>query len=111
MPYRNKQMLRDANGDLLPQYWDVVEQEFKPLTGSDGANDIRLTGSIVEEVEIVNYVKNRDTSSHWELVDLSMFKSFTLIAYNTLNEYPTIAYRTPSSTTLNRVMKNGKIGR
>ena len=48
MPYRNKQMLRDANGDLIPQYWDVAEQEFKPLTGSDGANDVRLTGSNVE---------------------------------------------------------------
>jgi len=47
MPWTQKQMLRDANGDLIPQYWDVVEQEFKPLTGSDGANDVRLTGSIV----------------------------------------------------------------
>lgn len=44
MPWTQKQMLRDANGDLIPQYWDVVEQEFKPLTGSDGANDVRLTG-------------------------------------------------------------------
>ena len=48
MPWTQKQMLRDANGDLIPQYWDVVEQEFKPLTGSDGANDVRLTGSNVE---------------------------------------------------------------
>ena len=47
MPWTQKQMLRDANGDLIPQYWDVVEQEFKPLTGSDGANDVRLTGSNV----------------------------------------------------------------
>ena len=49
MPWTQKQMLRDANGDLIPQYWDVVEQEFKPLTGRDGANDVRLTGSNVEE--------------------------------------------------------------
>lgn len=48
MPWTQKQMLRDANGDLIPQYWDVVEQEFKPLTGRDGANDVRLTGSYVE---------------------------------------------------------------
>lgn len=76
MPYRNKQMLRDANGDLIPQYWDVAEQEFKPLTGSDGANDVRLTGSklihqfpfnedidpltsleIISAVDISHYVK------------------------------------------------------
>ena len=49
MPWTQKQMLRDANGDLIPQYWDVVEQTFKPLTGSNGANDVRLTGSNVEE--------------------------------------------------------------
>lgn len=47
MPWTQKQMLRDANGDLIPQYWDVVEQEFKPLTGRDGANDVRLTGSYI----------------------------------------------------------------
>ena len=50
MPWTQKQMLRDANGDLIPQYWDVVEQEFKPLTGSDGANDVRLTGINTEYV-------------------------------------------------------------
>lgn len=44
----DKQMLRDANGDLIPQYWDVVAGEFKPLTGSDGAQDTRLTGSNME---------------------------------------------------------------
>lgn len=50
MPWTQKKMLRDANGDLIPQYWDVVEQEFKPLTGSDGANDVRLTGSNTEYI-------------------------------------------------------------
>lgn len=39
-----KQMLRDANGDLIPQYWDVYLEEFQPLTGSNGANDMRLGG-------------------------------------------------------------------
>ena len=47
MPWTQKQMLRDANGDLIPQYWDVAEQEFKPLTGSDGANDVRVAGGYV----------------------------------------------------------------
>src|SRR5699024_11189312 len=45
----DKQMLRDANGDLIPQYWDVVAGDFKPLTGSDGAQDTKLTGSIAGE--------------------------------------------------------------
>lgn len=52
----DKQMLRDANGDLIPQYWDVVEQDFKPLTGQGGANDVRLTGSKVELIAMVSYL-------------------------------------------------------
>ena len=64
MPWTQKQMLRDANGDLIPQYWDVVEQEFKPLTGSDGANDVRLTGSIVELIEH-RIVESRNTNNLW----------------------------------------------
>lgn len=65
MPYSNKQMLRDANGDLIPQYWDVVEQDFKPLTGQGGANDVRLTGSNVlllkseEDNNLFNELSNR----------------------------------------------------
>src|SRR5690625_4056064 len=47
--HEDKQMLRDANGDLIPQYWDIQDEEFKPLTGQDGAQDTRLTGSNAEE--------------------------------------------------------------
>src|SRR5690625_498003 len=68
MPYRNKQMLRDANGDLIPQYWDVVEQEFKPLTGSGGANDVRLTGSRVVETIHSRRVRNSITTKWWHPV-------------------------------------------
>ena len=66
MPWTQKQMLRDANGDLIPQYWDVVEQEFKPLTGSDGANDVRLTGSLTEykEILLANSIAITDTNYH-----------------------------------------------
>ncbi len=45
----DKQMLRDANGDLIPQYWDITVGNFKPLTGENGAQDTRVTGSIAEE--------------------------------------------------------------
>lgn len=63
MPYRNKQMLRDANGDLIPQYWDVVEQDFKPLTGQGGANDVRLTGSNVKDEDALP-VKSRKVETY-----------------------------------------------
>lgn len=94
---------------VYPQYWDKDKEEWVVVDKDNRLPvDARLTGSIVEEVEIFNSVKIRDTSSHWELVDLSRFKSFTLIARSTLNEYPTIAYRTPNTSTPNRVFKNGE---
>src|SRR5690625_6276490 len=90
---------------VLPQIWDHDKRDWV-VTSTENPLPTQVTGSIVEEVEIFNSVKIRDTSSHWELVDLSMFKSFTLIANSTLNEYPTIAYRTPDTATPNRVFKN-----
>ncbi len=60
----DKQMLRDANGDLIPQYWDVVAGNFKPLTGSDGAQDTRLTGSIVEHT-LVDSLALRETGTRF----------------------------------------------
>src|SRR5690625_3864560 len=91
---------------VLPQIWDHDKRDWV-VTSTENPMPTQVTGSIVEDVKIFNSVKIRDTSSHWESVDLSMFKSFTLIANSTLNEYPTIAYRTPSSSTPNRVFKNG----
>lgn len=43
MPYNTKSMLRDVNGDLIPQYYDPVADEFKPM-----GKDVTLTGSIPE---------------------------------------------------------------
>lgn len=62
MPYRNKQMLRDANGDLIPQYWDVAAGDFKPLTGSDGAQNTQVTGSNAEEVIFRNITVSANSS-------------------------------------------------
>lgn len=64
MSYSDKQMLRDVNGDLIPQYWDIQDEEFKPLTGQNGAQDTRLTGSKVDRVETVfkREVSNKSSS-------------------------------------------------
>ena len=78
MPWTKKQMLRDANGDLIPQYWDITAGEFKPLTGQDGAQDTRLTGSIeVEEYRNINI----DADSNYVVessLDVSEFKYYTV---------------------------------
>src|SRR5690625_234520 len=114
MPYESKPMKKqwiEVEGKMtpiiLPQIWSHEKQDWV-VTSEQNPLPTQVTGSIVEEVEIFNSVKIRDTSSHWELVDLSRFKSFTLIARSTLNEYPTIAYRTPDTATPNRVFKNGE---
>lgn len=76
MPWTQKQMLRDANGDLIPQYWDVVEQEFKPLTGRDGANDVRVTGSREEFItrSFYNIAPGEEVSTdHIKTLDYTSF--------------------------------------
>src|SRR5699024_4685014 len=77
----DKQMLRDANGDLIPQYWDVVAGEFKPLTGSDGANDVRLTGSIVEEEVIFDRQILTENSGNSRLFRPNNAKGFIVYLY------------------------------
>src|SRR5690625_726459 len=47
MAYNERKMLEDVNGDLIPQYYDPVDDEFKPLTNDP--RDVRLTGSNVED--------------------------------------------------------------
>jgi len=64
----DKQMLRDANGDLIPQFWDITAGDFKPLTGSDGAQDTRLTGSNMEY-----YVKTENDKPSANEVELGAF--------------------------------------
>lgn len=44
--HEDKQMLRDANGDLIPQYWDITVAEFKPLTGLGGAQKVEVDNQI-----------------------------------------------------------------
>lgn len=41
MPYYEKKILRDAQNIPIPQYWDPVADEFKPMT-----KEIVLSGSI-----------------------------------------------------------------
>ena len=38
MPYSDKVILRDAQEAAIPQYFDPVKDDFKPLYGSDGAS-------------------------------------------------------------------------
>lgn len=79
----DKQMLRDANGDLIPQYWDVVAGDFKPLTGSDGAQDTRLTGSNVEELYLIESLALTDTSTfNSGEIDVSRYKKVLLLGRN-----------------------------
>src|SRR5690554_6757265 len=83
MPWTQKQMLRDANGDLIPQYWDVVEQEFKPLTGSDGANDVRLTGRNVEKIIMADSVAITTAGTHTFTGNFTKYKKVLFFVRDT----------------------------
>ena len=43
MPYYEKKILRDAQNIPIPQYWDPVADEFKPMT-----KEVVLSGSKME---------------------------------------------------------------
>lgn len=44
MPYYEKKILRDAQNIPIPQYWDPVADEFKPMT-----KEVVLSGSCLRE--------------------------------------------------------------
>lgn len=50
MAYNDVEILRDKNGNPIPQYYNVATGQFEPLTGENGATHTQLTGSYVEEV-------------------------------------------------------------
>ena len=44
MSYKEAKILRDTNDNPIPQYYDPVADEFKPLQGSDGGTSGKLVG-------------------------------------------------------------------
>lgn len=44
MAYDDVEILRDKNGNPIPQYYNVATGQFEPLTGENGATHTQLTG-------------------------------------------------------------------
>ena len=44
MAYNDVEILRDKNGNPIPQYYNVATGQFEPLTGENGATHTQLTG-------------------------------------------------------------------
>lgn len=42
MAYNTKKMLEDVNGDLIPQWYDPEDDEFKPLTNDQRTGSVNL---------------------------------------------------------------------
>lgn len=100
MAYNTKKMLEDSNGDLIPQYWDVVDQEFKPLTGKDGAQDTRLTGSIDElAVELNMTVAAGSSGTFTTIAELDYKEIIMSVRTGSAHGFRSIAYwRYPGAT-------------
>jgi hypothetical protein len=50
MPYSTKEMLKDSKGNYIPQWFDPVADDFKPI---ETAMPVQLTGSKVKVTEII----------------------------------------------------------
>lgn len=49
MSYENAELLRDKNGNPIPQYFNISTGKFEPVTGENGGTSTQLIGSIMEE--------------------------------------------------------------
>ena len=56
MAYSDKRILRDADGNPIPQVWDPALGDFVPYEGK-----VQLSGKIVEETILVDQQEIRDT--------------------------------------------------
>lgn len=76
MAYSDKPMLEDVNGKPIPQYYDPVDDEFKPLTNDP--TKVQLTGSRVVEKHIGQSVEVSGGSGiGLTTIDISDAESFT----------------------------------
>ena len=48
MAYDDVEILRDKNGNPIPQYYNIATGQFEPLTGENGATHTQLTGRKVQ---------------------------------------------------------------
>lgn len=50
MAYTTKSILRDQNGNPIPQYYNSVTDAFEPLQGYNGANSFHEQGTIIVDM-------------------------------------------------------------
>lgn len=50
MSYKDAELLRDKNGNPIPQYYNIQTGKFEPVTGQDGSTHTQVTGSIDEQL-------------------------------------------------------------
>lgn len=95
MSYETKTLLRDANGVPIPQYWDDVAEEFKPMPkpSFDGNIEMesspenpvftQLTGSIVKEATAENIIVAAGASKYIDIVFSSKVSAISIAARTT----------------------------
>lgn len=80
MAYDDVEILRDKNGNPIPQYYNIATGQFEPLTGENGATHTQLTGSKLGETEFlpvrryseVITLVNAQSVSGSQFVDISL---------------------------------------
>lgn len=108
MPYNSKALLRDVNGDPIPQYYDPVEDVFMPITNPAEVQvqnfpvtqDVKLTANKVTEISFLLNLQIRNTTFYYlpsgdsnatnsilnAKADVSNFKEESFHVYNSLNQ-------------------------
>jgi len=82
MPWNNAAMLTDKDGNFIPQLWDPSQNKFIPWDGK-----VQQSGSIVEEVVLVNAMAITDTGNKFSsFVDVSRFREIDVLVENSLTK-------------------------
>lgn len=63
MAYNDVEILRDKNGNPIPQYYNVATGQFEPLTGENGATHTQLTRRVVEKQPVDNVTVTAGSTS------------------------------------------------
>lgn len=62
MAYNNNEVLKDLQGNTIPQYYNPVTDSYEPLEGSDGANKVVIldaNGSEVVSTQVVQPILDK----------------------------------------------------
>ena len=62
MAYNTKPIVKDSEGKPIPQYYNQVNNQYEPISGSAGGQRVTLCDSAGQEVNLIDMVDSIKTA-------------------------------------------------